>query len=188
MFPHRATPNAGAGVSTQMVVESGNGVYGHNAIKALQGVKSNSGLAFTNTQANTVPLNADQITASNYEILSKINQFGFDYQNPASTNFQPLPTIGGKAFDGNSTKSTFKSHDPNAITQPGNRLVYTSDASFRRNIGHHYYSNQMGRGQTFENGSVHNIGGVPQQMESKGLQASHLGVYRHDASLSLIRP
>ena len=28
LFPHRATPNAGAGVSSTMVVESGNGVYG----------------------------------------------------------------------------------------------------------------------------------------------------------------
>jgi len=28
LFPHRATPNAGAGVSNSMVNDSGNGIYG----------------------------------------------------------------------------------------------------------------------------------------------------------------
>jgi neutral trehalase len=28
LFPHRASPNVGAGVSNQMVAESGNGIYG----------------------------------------------------------------------------------------------------------------------------------------------------------------
>ena len=36
LFPHRATPNAGAGVSSQMVKESGNGIYGENAVRSLK--------------------------------------------------------------------------------------------------------------------------------------------------------
>ena len=36
LFPHRATPNAGAGVSSQMVAESGQGNYGQNALRALK--------------------------------------------------------------------------------------------------------------------------------------------------------
>ena len=35
LFPHRAVPNAGSGISTHMVNESGNGIYGQNALKAL---------------------------------------------------------------------------------------------------------------------------------------------------------
>ena len=35
LFPHRAGPNAGQGVSQSMVVESGQGIYGQNAIRAL---------------------------------------------------------------------------------------------------------------------------------------------------------
>ena len=37
LFPHRAGPNAGHGVSNLMVQDSGNGVYGHNALKNLNG-------------------------------------------------------------------------------------------------------------------------------------------------------
>lgn len=104
-----------------------------------------------------------------------------------SAHFQPLPTIGGgKNFDGNSTKSTFKSHDPHAINQGGNRFAYTSDASFRRNIGATFHSNQVYKAQPYVNGSAHFM--AQAQLESKALQASHLGVYRHDASLSLIKP
>jgi hypothetical protein len=36
LFPHRAAPNVGAGVSSQMVMDSGNGIYGQNAIRSLQ--------------------------------------------------------------------------------------------------------------------------------------------------------
>lgn len=50
LFPHRATPNAGAGVSTQMVMESGNGIYGQNAIKALIGKNTENGIAFNHAQ------------------------------------------------------------------------------------------------------------------------------------------
>ena len=35
LFPHRAGPNAGQGISSSMVVESGGGIYGNNAIRAL---------------------------------------------------------------------------------------------------------------------------------------------------------
>jgi hypothetical protein len=35
LFPHRAGPGVGQGVSNSMVADSGNGVYGQNAIRAL---------------------------------------------------------------------------------------------------------------------------------------------------------
>lgn len=58
LFPHRATPNAGAGVSSQMVAESGQGNYGQNALRAL---KSRGGYdqnyAGIVTQANDQLLN-----------------------------------------------------------------------------------------------------------------------------------
>ena len=42
LFPHRASPNVGAGVSTQMVADSGGGVYGQNAVRALS--RGNNGM------------------------------------------------------------------------------------------------------------------------------------------------
>jgi len=35
LFPHRAGPGVGQGVSSSMVADSGNGIYGQNAIRAL---------------------------------------------------------------------------------------------------------------------------------------------------------
>lgn len=46
LFPHRAAPNAGAGVSSQMVQDGGNGVYGQNAIRALHGRGVNANIAY----------------------------------------------------------------------------------------------------------------------------------------------
>ena len=35
LFPHRSGPNSSSGVSPKMYLDSGNGVYGQNAIKSL---------------------------------------------------------------------------------------------------------------------------------------------------------
>jgi hypothetical protein len=43
LFPHRASPGVGAGVSNQMVADSGNGVYGHSAVRALSRGNPNGG-------------------------------------------------------------------------------------------------------------------------------------------------
>ena len=51
LFPHRAGPGVGQGVSTSMVADSGNGIYGQNAIRALSrgnvGVKGSEGIGKT---------------------------------------------------------------------------------------------------------------------------------------------
>ena len=79
LFPHRATPNQGAGVSSTMVEESGNGIYGQTAIRALTGHGSR-GLAMS-LKKNQLPINVDHITHMNQEILSQIQPNMFDYNS-----------------------------------------------------------------------------------------------------------
>jgi hypothetical protein len=96
-------------------------------------------------------LNAGRITASNHEILNQMNPFGneFNTGDPKRDIFnQPLPNITTKMFEVGSTNSTFKSNaNPHAITAMNGaqgRYVYTSDASYRRNISQF---NSNGHGQ-----------------------------------------
>ena len=64
LFPHRAGPNAGQGVSTTMVNESGNGIYGQNAIRALS--RGNPNLQNESSMLNR------SIQAQNAHLLTNI--------------------------------------------------------------------------------------------------------------------
>lgn len=99
LFPHRAAPNAGAGVSSQMVQESGGGVYGQNALRQLQSKSQSTRISYAVTQGNPVPLNAPQITAQNQELLNQVNPF-IETQSYL-VNQQQLPNIlnAGKQHD-----------------------------------------------------------------------------------------
>jgi hypothetical protein len=52
LFPHRAGPNAGQGVSQSMVVDSGAGIYGQNAIRALS--RGNGGNYHRSSESNSL--------------------------------------------------------------------------------------------------------------------------------------
>ena len=92
LFPHRAGPNAGQGVSTTMVAESGNGIYGQNAIRALS--RGNP-----NLQNESSILNRS-MQAQNAHLLTNIQQPYNDYdygklkQGPGINNF--LPSTGAR--------------------------------------------------------------------------------------------
>lgn len=55
LFPHRATPNVGAGVSNQMVADSGNGIYGQNAIRALSRGNPIGNMAASSSYGSAIP-------------------------------------------------------------------------------------------------------------------------------------
>lgn len=75
LFPHRATPNAGAGVSTQMVKDSGGGVYGENAVRSL---KSRGGeLHYDRNRVG-------QISETNNQILDLVAPYRNDYESTDS--------------------------------------------------------------------------------------------------------
>lgn len=74
LFPHRAGPNAGQGVSSSMVVESGAGIYGQNAIRALsRGTNGGS-----NRQSETA--GSMRLTQQNNMILNQIMNKPLDYE------------------------------------------------------------------------------------------------------------
>ena len=59
-------------MSAQMVSESGNGVYGQNAIKALASKSVAPNVAFHGSQNSNSLVNAGQITQTNFDLLSKL--------------------------------------------------------------------------------------------------------------------
>ena len=79
LFPHRASPNVGAGVSNQMVAEGGNGVYGQNAIRALSRGNQNGGnIAASSSYGSGMPF-SQQITAQNNNFMNQIMPNNIDY-------------------------------------------------------------------------------------------------------------
>jgi hypothetical protein len=114
---------------------------------------------------------AGQITAANNELMTKmIPSFGdYNEQMMKSGGFYPqnFPNImnAGKMVDGTSNYSHSKSGH-NGFENPNiYRNIHTSDSTNRRQIA--TYTGP--------------VAGNP-------MQTSHLGVYRHDASLSLLKP
>jgi parvulin-like peptidyl-prolyl isomerase len=73
LFPHRAGPNAGHGVSNSMVQESGSGVYGQNTIRALSrgNADINNGSSILNRS----------IQAQNTNLLNHIQPAYVDYNH-----------------------------------------------------------------------------------------------------------
>lgn len=94
LFPHRASPNAGAGVSTQMVKDSGNGIYGENAVRQL---KSRGGELGYNH--NRIGL----ISETNNQILELLPPYK-DYDTQEKEQ-QALPNIMGMNKSLHSQKS-----------------------------------------------------------------------------------
>jgi hypothetical protein len=55
-----------------MVVDSGNGVYGQNAIRALQGGRNQqNNIAFSMSSGSQFPFNAPGITQTNNDVLNQ---------------------------------------------------------------------------------------------------------------------
>ena len=83
----------------------------------------------------------------------------------------------------------------------GGRQTYTADSGFRdrgdrgiaRNLSQYTGSNQgpqyyqdITQNNQSKEGALKSAGGIGPQFQ--GVQASHLGVYRHDTSISLMKP
>ena len=73
LFPHRAGPNAGHGVSNSMVAESGTGIYGQHAIRALS--RGNTGLQNESSLLNR------SMQAQNANLLNSIQPAYIDYNH-----------------------------------------------------------------------------------------------------------
>lgn len=78
LFPHRAGPNAGAGVSNSMVVEAGLGNYGQNALRALsRGTGRSQGRGYSDTGSlMNVGSHQQRISVENNSLLNALNPKG----------------------------------------------------------------------------------------------------------------
>jgi hypothetical protein len=79
LFPHRASPGVGAGVSNQMVAESGNGIYGVSAVRALSRGNPNGGIiAASSSYGSGLPFQ-NNMTAQNNNFMNQYMPTNIDY-------------------------------------------------------------------------------------------------------------
>ena len=85
LFPHRAGPNAGQGISSAMVQEAGGGTFGQSAIEAMK--KSAGGSRRGASENSTNANQSMRVSAQNSVLLNQIGSFqgnnypaDFDYE------------------------------------------------------------------------------------------------------------
>lgn len=147
-----------------MVESSGHQIYGQNALRAISRGNPKSGGSLGN------PLNANAITMQNQNLLNHLIPYQDPYQNELvkSTDFsQPthLPNImGANKRNQNSNRGQGASGSKSLLDGSGaQRDILTADGHIRPGIVQ------------------------PSDGAYPGVQASHLGVYRHDTSVSLMK-
>lgn len=163
LFPHRV--NSVMGVSSHMIQESGNGVYGQNAIKAFD--KSRPSLIAKSVIGHRpVPLNSRDITAVNYNLLNTIqpdaaNEYNYEMIKSGGFYNKNLPTIAN-----------------NLDNNPPQRNIYTSENRRPRNKSQAAQHTLFPMSQTSMKGSITGVSTNAISINPSNIRTSHLRVVK----------
>jgi hypothetical protein len=147
-----------------MVAESGNGIYGQNAIRALsRGNPIGGNIAASSSYGSGMPF-TQQITTQNTNFMNQFMPANLDYNQEMMKQgcFMPQSQI-----------------LPNIMSAQKNQRGSGKFVGSKSNIAARTFtadSNRQGIGRNQSHEAGHAV------------QTSHLGVYRHDTSVSLMKP